>query len=101
MKKNLLLFLFVITTNLLFAQENITVKGQVTDAGNGETLPGVTIQVKGTTTGTQTDVDGNYSITAPANGTLVFTYIGFATQELPVNNQTALNIKLAASFHSS
>src|SRR5690606_33413364 len=58
---------------------------------------GVSILVKGTTTGTTTDLDGNFTINAPANSTLVFTYIGFANQEVAVNNQTQLNIVLETS----
>jgi len=83
--------LFFVNTS--FAQ-NIAVKGKVTDAGNGETLIGVSILIKGTSTGTQTDANGAFSIPAPANATLVFTYIGYIAQLVPVNGQTLLTVKL-------
>jgi TonB-linked SusC/RagA family outer membrane protein len=88
----LLCFLFV---NSVFAQD-ASVKGKVTDATTGEALIGVSVSVKGTAAGTQTDVNGAYTLSAPAGATLTFTYIGYATQQLPVNGQTELNVKLLA-----
>jgi TonB-linked SusC/RagA family outer membrane protein len=82
--------------NAAFAQ-NITVKGTVSDGGDKTTLPSVSVSIKGTTTGIQTDVTGKYSISVPATATLVFTYIGYTTQEVPVNNRTTLNVELASS----
>lgn len=77
-----------------FAQ-NITVQGVVTDGQDQTTIPSASIVVKGTTTGTQTDANGRYTISAPANATLVFTYIGYVTREIPVNNQTNINVVLS------
>lgn len=75
----------------------VNIKGTVTDA-KGETLIGVSVVVKGTTTGTTTDMNGNYSLTAPdENAVLVFTYLGFESQEVTVNNREALNIVLRES----
>ncbi|WP_035916914.1 SusC/RagA family TonB-linked outer membrane protein [Flavimarina sp. Hel_I_48] len=71
-----------------------TVSGTVTDA-NGNPLPGASVLVKGTTIGAQTDFDGNYSIDAPGDATLVISYVGFQTQEIAINNQTAVNVSLA------
>src|SRR5258706_16241869 len=88
----LLCFFFI---NSALAQ-NVTVKGKVTDAANGETLIGVSVSVKGTSTGTQTDVNGAFSLSAPSNATLVFSYLGYDAQELPVNGQTSLDVKLKA-----
>ncbi|GAC1309536.1 MAG: TonB-dependent receptor [Mucilaginibacter sp.] len=85
-------FLFI---NSAFAQ-NISVKGKVTDAATGETLVGVSVSVKGTTQGTQTDVSGAYSIAAPANATLSFTYIGYASQDVVVNGRNNIDVKLQA-----
>lgn len=79
--------------NAAFAQD-VVVKGKVTDATTGEALIGVSVSLKGTTTGVQTDVNGAFTIKAPGNGTLVFTYIGYIALSLPVNNQTALDVKL-------
>lgn len=70
------------------------VSGQVVDA-NGNPLPGVTVLVKGTSTGTSTDFDGNYTLNVEdPNGILVFSYIGFSTQEVSINNQGTINVTL-------
>lgn len=86
----------LLTLNVAFAQ-NITVKGRVTDGGDKTTIPSVSVLVKGTQTGTQTDATGAFSINAPANATLVFTYLGYTTQEVAVNNQTTINVVLQSS----
>jgi TonB-linked SusC/RagA family outer membrane protein len=90
---SVLTFLGLLFISNAFAQ-NITITGVVTDAADRTAIPAVSIQVKGTTTGTQTDANGRYSINAPSNSTLVYTYIGYTTREVPVNNQTSLNIAL-------
>lgn len=77
-----------------FAQ-NITVKGTVTDGANGEPVPFASIVVKGTTVGIATDVDGNYSISAPKNGTLVFSSIGYVSQEIAIEGKGTINVTLA------
>ncbi len=69
-----------------------TVKGRVTAAGAA--VPGVTVQLKGTAVGTQTNAQGEFSIAAPANGTLIVSAIGYATQEVQVGGQTSLQIVL-------
>lgn len=73
---------------------NVVVKGTVHDA-SGQPLPGVSIRVKGTSTGTQSDMNGNYSINVPDNATLVFSFLGYETQEVPVAGKTTINITLA------
>lgn len=78
---------------------DIVVKGQVTDA-KGESLPGVSVKIKGTAIGTSTDVDGRYSLTVPDNSTLVFTYIGYLTQEIAVNGRINIDVKLQADTRS-
>ncbi len=83
-----------------FQQADIRVTGKVTDASSGETLPGVTIKVKGLATGVATDVNGNYTINAPANGVLVVTYLGYTAQEVSVNNRTQIDIALQESVSS-
>ncbi|MGN6396057.1 MAG: SusC/RagA family TonB-linked outer membrane protein [Mucilaginibacter sp.] len=75
----------------------INIKGKVTDQATGETLIGVSVKIKDTNSGTLTDVNGNFSLTAPDNAVLVVSYIGYNTLEVPVNGQTTLNIKLQAS----
>ena len=73
--------------------KDIVVKGQVTDS-KGETLPGVSIKLKGTSIGATTDMNGNYSINVPENAILIFSYIGYLTKEIPINDQTSLNVIL-------
>jgi len=79
------------TTPLLWQQQEIS--GIVEDQ-NGLPIPGVTITVKNTNIGTVTNLDGEYNITAPANGTLVFSYIGYKTVEIPVDNNEEISIQL-------
>jgi iron complex outermembrane receptor protein len=70
------------------------VKGKITDE-NGESLPGVSILVKGTTSGTVTSVDGNYSISVPDGATLVYSYIGYLKQEITIGSRTVIDVKMA------
>ncbi|WP_273005025.1 carboxypeptidase-like regulatory domain-containing protein, partial [Leeuwenhoekiella blandensis] len=81
-------------TQLTFAQQK-TVTGTVTD-GEGLPLPGVNIVVQGTTNGTQTDFDGNYSINAQVNQVLVFTYVGFEEQQKTVGSASTINVQMTA-----
>ena len=87
---------FILCMNTAFAQ-NINVQGTVSDAADKLTLPGVSVVLKGTKTGTTTDANGKYAISAPATGTLVFTYIGYTIQEIPINNRTSVDVSLATS----
>ncbi len=73
------------------------VTGTVTDAVTGKPLPGVTIQVKGTSTGIATDEKGHYSLSAPDNAVLVFSYLGYIKKEVPLAGQTTVNIVLSPS----
>jgi TonB-linked SusC/RagA family outer membrane protein len=86
-----LLLLLIISGNM-YAQ-NITVTGKVTDKTNFP-LPGVAVAVKGTTTGTITDVNGTYTIVVPADATLFYTFLGMKPQEIPVNGRTTINVLL-------
>lgn len=71
------------------------VTGTVTGASDGQPLIGATVMIKGSTSGTVTDYDGNYSLDVPsANDTLVFSYSGFSTQEVPVNGQSVIDVVL-------
>src|SRR6185312_2471125 len=76
--------------------QNKTVTGKVTDAKDGSPLPGVTITVKGTTTGTNTDTNGAFSLSAPSTGTLIFTFLGYNSQEIAVSDGP-INVKLSAN----
>ena len=68
-------------------------KGQVSDSSN-EPLIGATVRVKGHSDGVMTDIDGKFSISAPANGTIVVTYVGMTTREIPVNGRQKIDITL-------
>ena len=74
-------------------EADITVNGVITDE-NQMPLPGVTITVRGTSTGTVTDVNGAYSIVAPDNGTLVFSFIGFKTQTVAIGNRSTISLTM-------
>ena len=85
--------LLMVIGNLLFAQ-NIRISGTVNELGTGAPLPFVSIQVKGTTAGTTTMDNGSFVINAPANGTLVFSFIGYKTIEVPIENRSVVNVQL-------
>ncbi|MCW9707914.1 SusC/RagA family TonB-linked outer membrane protein [Fodinibius salsisoli] len=85
--------LFGIITNS-FAQQ-ATISGTVTDAGTSSTMPGVNILVKGTSTGTSTDVDGKYELSVSSlNDTLVVSFIGYQTQNIPIGGREQIDIQL-------
>ena len=79
-----LVILLVLLSCPAFAQ-TIPVSGTVVSEIDGLPLPGVNVIVKGTAKGVVTDFNGTYSIEAPADGTLVFSYIGFEEEEVPIN----------------
>ncbi|ANQ52370.2 TonB-dependent receptor [Flammeovirga sp. MY04] len=83
--------LFMLFSTVTFAQE-VVVAGKV--SADGEPLPGVNIIIKGTSKGTVTDIDGNYSINVLKEDVLVFNYIGFLAQEVKVGTQTSIDISL-------
>ena len=92
---SLLLLLSAIFVLPAMAQ-NTTVRGRITDDKN-QPVAGASVIVKGTTTGTTTNNNGEYQITAPANGTLVISSVGHPTKEITVNNQASQNITLTTS----
>ncbi|TZF82827.1 TonB-dependent receptor [Pedobacter sp. BS3] len=79
---------------MAIAQSAITIKGTVKDQ-KGDPLPGVSVRVSGTSTFTATDANGAYTIKAPSNATLTFSYIGFIQQQQAVNSRTVINVTLA------
>ncbi len=92
---SLLLSIFCLSS---FAQSRL-VSGVVTDASNSP-LIGVNVSIVGTSSGTMTDLDGQYSLSVPANAKLKFSFIGFVTQTVVVGNQTKINIKLVEDAQS-
>ena len=98
MKKNLLLSLLGVIFSVAVLAQGRKITGKVTSSEDGSTLPGVTVQVKGTSKGTQTDVDGNYTIDAIAGNTLVYSFVGLISKEVLVANQSVINIDLGADI---
>ncbi len=81
--------------------QNRSVSGKVTDSGDGSALPGVSVAVKGTTTGTTTGADGRYTLAAvPDNATLVFSFIGFTNEEVVAGTRTTIDIALVSDIKS-
>jgi iron complex outermembrane receptor protein len=92
-KTKQLLFFMMLLPVFIFGQN--VVKGTVTEQSTSIPLPGVNVIIKGTTTGTTTDFDGNYQIAANNGDIIVFSYVGYATQELTYSGQSNLNVQLA------
>lgn len=88
----ILTLLLALVVQLTFAQQK-TITGTVTDDTNLP-LPGANVIIKGTNSGTQTDFDGNYSISANVGQTLVFSYVGFQTQEVKVGSKNTVNVTM-------
>lgn len=95
-KSILILFGFLLFATFTYAQKII--KGKVTDVADGTGIPGVSVLVKGTSSGTTTQPDGSYAIDVPASGTtLIFKYLGFDTQEITIGDKTVINAILSSS----
>lgn len=92
----LLLPMFFLYFQDTLAQQQI-VTGTITDAGDGMPVPGVTVAEKGTNNGASSDFDGNYSIEVDPNATLVFSMIGYTSQEIPVDGQRVIDVAIAFS----
>jgi len=99
MKKFLLLsfmLMFAFAFSESWAQER-TVSGKVTSVEDGTSLPGVNVVLKGTTTGTVTDIDGNYKLTVPSDGgTLVFSFVGLATEEVEIGSRSVIDLQMTS-----
>jgi TonB-linked SusC/RagA family outer membrane protein len=93
-RRIIVLLFFTVSSFALFAQQSV--RGRITAEG-GAAIPGATVQVKGTATATQTDVNGQFTINAPANATLVVSSIGYEPQEIRVGNRSAVNLELRSS----
>src|SRR5690606_9902041 len=95
MKKKLTMFLalFFLGIGIMLAQTQV--RGIVVDE-NGDPAVGATIQVKGTTQGAVTDINGNFNLSAPTGGTLIVSYVGYTTQEVPVSS----NVRIVLSEDS-
>lgn len=92
MKSKLFLIAFLLISTLGFSQ-NVVINGKVNEVATGLPMPGVNVTVKNSTTGTVTDMDGNFTISAPSGSTLVFTFIGFKSKEATVAG-TSMTVSL-------
>ncbi|MFB6318827.1 SusC/RagA family TonB-linked outer membrane protein [Saccharicrinis sp. FJH54] len=99
MRKILIVIYLSCMSAFLFAQQQIQVTGKVTDANN-DAIPGVSVVITGTTQGTITDLDGNYSIMASDQATLTFRFIGFKTVDIPVNGRKVINVTLEEDVYN-
>jgi TonB-dependent starch-binding outer membrane protein SusC len=79
----------------LYAQD-VMVTGKVTSSEDGSGIPGVSVVVKGTSAGTTTDADGNFRISVPSSGTLLFSSVGFKATEVAIQGRTVVDIQLAS-----
>src|SRR5687767_9309740 len=89
--------LFVLCTSILSFAQSKTVSGKVTGATDSLPLAGVTVQVKGQSTAVATDVNGSYSIGVPNNAVLVFSHTGYEGRQIPVGNQTTIDVQMKLS----
>ncbi len=100
MKKQLLSFLILLITATVLYGQGRTVSGTVTDE-EGSALPGVTVTIKGTTTGTVTDIDGNYNLSVNDGDILVFSFVGFDSQEMAVGSRSVLDLAMSGATELS
>ena len=92
-----MLSLLMVVHSSFGQNDQIKVSGTITAVVDGMPLPGSSVVVKGTSRGVVADFDGNFAINAAPNETLVFSYVGFNKQEIPVGNQTTINVALVES----
>lgn len=98
MKKITIIILLLFFSMQFANAQGHKITGVVTSAEDGSSLPGVTIMVKGTQIGNVTDMDGNYEITVPTEAeALIFSFVGFTTQEIALSNQRVINVTLQVS----
>lgn len=96
-QKLLIFFLFGVFAIQNALAQNRKITGTVTGSDDGKSLPGVSVRVTGTKIGTQTDLQGSFSMNVPADGnSLTFTYIGYASKTVQINNQSVINVMLVS-----
>ncbi|MCF0061107.1 TonB-dependent receptor [Dyadobacter chenwenxiniae] len=102
MKKVLLLAMFcLLSTWMSVYGQSVQVTGKVTTDGDASPLPGATVQIKGSTVGTQTDADGNYTISAPSSASvIVFSFVGMTAQEVTVGSQSVIDVSMLSDTRS-
>jgi len=99
-KRSLLILLLTICTCVTAFAQNRQITGKVISADDGTDLPGVNVTIKGTTNGTTTDVNGTFKLSVPDNATLVFSFIGYTSQQVPVTASSTYTVKLVSANNS-
>ncbi|MGL5272467.1 MAG: SusC/RagA family TonB-linked outer membrane protein, partial [Phocaeicola sp.] len=95
--KNIFIMISLLMSCVTINAQGLTIKGNVKSATDGEALIGVNVSIKGEAIGTITDIDGNYTLQASSNSTLLFSYIGYDAQEIAVSGRTTVNALLTES----
>ena len=95
----LLSFIAIFSVFSIRAQQR-TITGTITDVSDGTALVGANVIIKGTTTGTVADADGNYSIEASSGDVLVFSFVGYTSQEIEVGDQTVINVSMVLAYEA-
>src|SRR5690606_6769420 len=96
----LILYLSRMFYGFSYSQDLVSISGKVTSGDDGNAVPGVTVMVKGRQTGTVSDLEGNFSIQAPTDGVLMFSFIGYQTVEENINSRTIINVQLVSDTQS-
>lgn len=91
----LLLILLAVLVTPVAAQQEVIIKGKVTELVDGTALPGVNVLIKGTAAGTTTDVSGEYTLSVPTGATLIFSFVGYFPEEIVVSNQTRIDVPMS------
>lgn len=94
----LLILLFIVYIDALAQTEQHSVTGRITDTETGESLIGVTVMIKNTSTRIHTDIDGMYKLNIPKDAILVFSYVGYKSIEIPVNGRYTIDVRLEEDY---
>src|SRR5688500_16536527 len=89
----ILIGVFIFIASAAFAQDGV-IEGKVTSSTDKNALPGVTVILKGTTNGTVTDVEGNYSLKAASTDTLIFSFVGYNNEIVPIASRTRVDVSM-------
>ncbi len=99
MKTYLIILVMLLSSSGLFAQGR-TISGKVTDGEDGQPLPGATVSEKGSSNGTVTDLDGNFSLNVQDNATVVISFIGYSSEEVAVGSRTVIDVSMQVDISS-
>ncbi|NDV65428.1 TonB-dependent receptor [Bacteroides sp. 224] len=97
MRKLFTSLILLLLVSITAGAQNMTVRGNIKSTTEADGVIGANVSVKGQTLGTITDLNGNYELSVPSGATLIFSYIGYDTQEIPVNGRTLINVTLKES----